>query len=178
MRMRVGQNGRARSELAEHLQDFIHTAPLFAAGIKFPVRKRPGSAFSETVIGLGVHGVLSGNQRQVFFAVVNVFSAFHHDGFYTQFDQPECGKQPAWTGTDHHRCFNRTRNIRILDFRKKRFLWLLVQVDTHPNVHIDSSLAGIDGTFHDSQSTKFRRVDAFVAHQHLENALFPCSLFR
>ena len=79
MRMGVRQNRSARPELAKDIQNLVNRTPFLAASVKFAVRIGTGSPFTETIVGLFVHLMLTADQSDILFTFAHVLSTFDHD---------------------------------------------------------------------------------------------------
>ena len=77
--MSINKDGRGSAMLAKNIQNLLAVASFLAAGVKFAVRKRTGTALTETVVRLGINLLKPADLSDVFTAGMYVFSAFHHN---------------------------------------------------------------------------------------------------
>ena len=100
MRVRFVEDGVGCSEEMEELHDALHVSAFFGTGEEFAVGERTGSAFTETVVRLGVQTLVSVQQCDIFFPFTYFLSSFINDGFDAMFDEGEGSKESCGTCAD------------------------------------------------------------------------------
>ena len=177
MGMGVYEYGRRSAMLAEYVQYFIYVSPLFTAGIELAVRIGSRAAFSETVIGFRVDGLLPSYQGKVFFAVAHILSAFHYDGAQTKLYQTQGGEQPAGAGS-YNNDLRLVRHIMIDGFLILLLFRHLIEIGAHGQVYEDGPLACIDAAFQNSYGRNVACVQPFLLYEVFFYALFVGCDFR
>ena len=111
------------------------------------------------------------------FAVAHVLSSFHHDGTQSQLYQPQCGKQSSGTCT-HHYYLGAVLYLTV--FRADEFFVMrnFIDIETHFQVDINSTLAGINTSFQDTDGMDGAYVQSFFTSDKLFECLFTDCLFR
>ena len=99
VRMGVHQNRWVRTEVDQPLQSTADVAALVASRIQFAIAVSACSAFSKTVIRIGIYGVVAGDFHKVPPALAHGLAAFQNDGTSALADERECRKQSGRSGT-------------------------------------------------------------------------------
>ena len=176
MRMGVSQDRGARPELAKDIQNLIDRPPFLAAGVKFAVGIGAGSPFAEAVVGLFVHLMLAADQGDILFTFAHVLSAFDHDRTQAELYQAEGGKQTTRPRSYHHDRLP-CRHVFIFHRLEFRFVRFLIDKSTQLDIHIDSPLTRINGTFQHPDGVNMRNRCSRLAGYHLLQRLFAGCLF-
>ena len=159
--MRVCQDVCRGSVLAENGQNFLHVAPLFAAGIEFTVGVSSCPAFAKAIIGFWIYFLAPAYQSQVFLPLADILAPLHDDGAQSQFYQPQGSKQSAgacphdndlWPVV-HHGVGYRAEEV---------FCRLFVQVDAHREIDKYRPMAGIDASAEDTYICDVMQVQTFL----------------
>ena len=79
MRMCIYKNGGACTVLTKDIQNLFGISSFLAPGIKLTVGIGTGSPFTETIVGLSVHLMLTADQSDILFTFAHVLSTFDHD---------------------------------------------------------------------------------------------------
>ena len=137
MGVHIRENGFRSTMLTKHLQNLLHAAALFAARVELAIAVGSSSTLTKTVIARGIHLLRLRDECQILLAVAHILSTFQHNRTQAQFNQPKCCKQATRAGTHHdNRWFS--RNIGIIDTRKRLVLRKLIDVNAH--FEIDKNL--------------------------------------
>lgn len=100
MRVRFVEDGVGCSEEMEELHDALHISAFFGTGEEFAVGERTGSAFTETVVRLGVQTLIAIKECDIFFSFTYFLSSFVDDGFDAMLDEGEGSKESCGTCAD------------------------------------------------------------------------------
>ena len=159
VRMGIHQNRWVRTEVNQPLQSTADVASLVASRIQFTIAVGACSAFSKTVIRIGIYGVVAGDFHKVPPALAHGLAAFQNDGTSALADERKCRKQPCRSGT--------------YDVDRFRVGWEGIQLRAGTNLqqattrwrHLKSP---------DRLNGSFARVEVF-AHHAVFTGLTPCS---
>ena len=137
MGVHIRENGFRSAMLTKHLQNFLHTAALFAARVELAIAVGSCPTLTETVIARSIHLLRLRDECQILLAIAHILSTFQHNRSQPQFNQPKRCKQASGAGT-HHDNRRFARNIGIIDTRKRLVLRKLIDVNAH--FEVDNNL--------------------------------------
>ena len=86
--------------LTKDIQDFLYRTAFLRAGIKLAVRIGTGATLTKAVVAVFIYNMFARDTGNVLFAIMNVLSAFHHDGAQAQLYQSQRRKQTAGACSD------------------------------------------------------------------------------
>ena len=158
VRMCIGEDGCLRTVLAENIQYLLHRTALLRARVEFSVGVGSGASLAEGVVALGIYEMFAGDACDVFFSLVDVLAAFHHDGAQPEFYQSQRREQPSRSRSDDDDLWL-SLHVGIFRALKGFCGHRLVHPASQRQVHHDLALACIDASADDACS-----VDALRLH--------------
>ena len=143
VRVRIGKNSGARTELAECIQHPLDASALFASRVELAVGVCTCSTLAEAIVRFGVHRMRTAYIGNVYLAGTHVLSALHHNGTQPLFNEFE-GSKESCRACAHHNDTLCPAYFRVLLFHILVVLGLFVHIYPYGKIDIYCTLTRID----------------------------------
>ena len=176
MGMGGGEDIGAGSVLAEDGEDAAHITPLGGAGVELAVGVGSCPTLTEGVVALGVDDALTGDEGDVFLALMDIFASLEDDGAQPVLYESQCCEEScgACSYDDDLRL---TLDIGIGDLGVGQCGCGLIDIDGESEVDHHLALACIDAAARDAHALYAARGDGqLIGHSLPEQRLGGCHL--
>ena len=150
--------------LAEHVENLFYRATLFTPGIELAIRVGSCSTLTKAVVALAVDLLCLSYLREVLLTFADILATFQHNGAQAKFYQAQSSKQAARPRT-HDDDLRTTGNIGIAGMHVLILLRLLVDIATHLQIDVNSTLTGIDTATQNAHSRQRTDIEAVLVSQ-------------
>src|SRR5690349_15110185 len=101
MRMSIHKDLSAGPMIHQCFQDLVYISPFVGACVEFSIAISSCTSLTKTIIAFRIYQMILIDSGKVSSPGPYIFSSFNNDGFYTQFQTSECGKQSGRTSTNN-----------------------------------------------------------------------------